>query len=120
MREKDNVSMNADQTLKVLTAINDSNVPANLQTIYLKHFDEDREPIKYCELSGEGAYDLLWSILQKAHNLVNLQLPRFEDIRFDDDGIEINEISDKSKKFMQFLVSHSSLCKNLPYFSADD
>ena len=63
MRNKD-VKMKADQTLKVLTAINNSNIVANLETIHLGHFDEKKhECIKYCDLSDKESREMLWRIL---------------------------------------------------------
>ena len=76
----------------MLTALNNSNVVANLLTLHLGDYYNT-----YCDLSGEGASDLLWAVLQKAHNLRHLQLPDYMDIRFIKGGVQISTISEMSK-----------------------
>ena len=99
----------------MLTALNNSNVVANLLTLHLGDYYNT-----YCDLSGEGASDLLWAILQKAHNLRQLQLPKYIDIYFIKGGVSISSISEQSKQFITFLSKHSSLCKHMPWFSTGD
>ena len=72
----------------MLTALHDSNAADNLHTL---HLGDSRN--NYIDLSGEGASDLLWAILQKAHNLRHLQLPYYMDIEFIFGGISIEKIS---------------------------
>ena len=72
LRDK-GVKMDASQTLKLLTALHDSNSLENLQTLHLGHYDSQKiKEIAYCVLSGEGSRDLLWDIVQKARNLQHL------------------------------------------------
>ena len=92
--------------------MSESNAVANLETLHLGD-----ENTSYCDLSAEGACDLLWSVLQKAPNLKHLQLPgagTFKDMKFLLGGVWIQNISDESKEFLKFLNGHSSLVKNLP------
>ena len=60
------VKLDASQSLQLLTALHDSNAAANLQTLRLIGDDWRHKEI---DLSGDGACELLWAILQKAHNL---------------------------------------------------
>ena len=88
----------------MLSALHDSNAAVSLHTLNLRHCDPRGKITDYCDLSGEGSSDLLWAILQKAHNLRQIQLPDgFMDIQFNLSGVMIKRISEDSKQFITFL-----------------
>ena len=99
------MQLDASQTLDLLNfMINLQGFAERLEELYMGDFSH-----KCTDLTGEGACDLVDTILKKAINLRSLMLPgigTYKDMFFEDGGCRVLTHSDKSREFLTYL-SHS-------------
>ena len=110
------MKLSASETLDLLNFINTfGSFAERLEELYMGDFT-----LNCTDLTGEGACDLVDSILQKAVDLKSLMLPgvgTYKDMFFEDGGCRVLAHSDKSREFLKYLSNTSHLIKKLPSFS---
>ena len=110
------MQLDASQTLDLLNfMINLQGFAERLEELYMGDFSH-----KCTDLTGEGACDLVDTILKKAINLRSLMLPgigTYKDMFFEDGGCRVLTHSDKSREFLTYLSHSEKLIQNMPTFS---
>ena len=105
--------LSASETLDLLNFINTfASFAERLEELYMGDFN-----LKCTDLTGEGALDLVDSILQKAVGLKSLMLPgigTYKDMFFENGGCQVLTHSDKSREFLRYLLNSTHLIQNLP------